>query len=102
LPRCTPALSLPHRSTTTNAARPKRRSATDGIASLTGIAPATAAGLVRLATPGTTGSFLTLPPTPAGMSVTIGGMRSPTYVLPTNRFIGNDAVCYVNPYCDTL
>ena len=57
---------------------------------------------MRLATPGTTGSFLTLPPTPAGMSVTIGGMRSPTYVLPTNRFIGNDAVCYVNPYCDTL
>lgn len=39
-------------------------------------------------------------PTPAGLSVTIGGMRSPTYVLPDERYVGNGATCCVNPCCD--
>jgi len=39
-------------------------------------------------------------PTPDGMSITMGGVRSLPYTLPANTFIGNDATCCVNPCCD--
>jgi hypothetical protein len=39
-------------------------------------------------------------PTPGGVSVSVGGVRSPTYTLPTGAFIGGQASCCVNPCCD--
>lgn len=40
-------------------------------------------------------------PTPNGLTVTIGGVRSAPYPLPAGAFVGNGAACCVNPCCDT-
>ncbi len=39
-------------------------------------------------------------PTPEGVSVSVGGIRSPSYTLPAGAFIGGQASCCVNPCCD--
>ncbi len=45
---------------------------------------------------GTTANVI---PTPDGLSVSLGGVRSPNYKLPDGAFIGNAADCCVNPCC---
>ena len=46
------------------------------------------------------GTTVAVLPTPEGLSVTMGGARSATYVLPPDVYLGNEASCCVNPCCD--
>ena len=46
-------------------------------------------------------STVQLVPTPAGLSVTVAGVRSAAYTLPAGYFVGADSTCCVNPCCDT-
>ncbi|MCA9516071.1 MAG: hypothetical protein KC635_14100 [Myxococcales bacterium] len=39
-------------------------------------------------------------PTPAGLSVAVGGNRSPVYTLPDGMFVGSRSTCCANPCCD--
>jgi len=41
----------------------------------------------------------TCTPTADGLSVTVAGVRSPTYTLPAGYFVGDGAACCVNPCC---
>ncbi len=47
------------------------------------------------------GTTVAVLPTPNGLTVTMGGVRSDPYRLPAGAFVGNDASCCVNPCCDT-
>ena len=40
-------------------------------------------------------------PSPDGVSVTIGGIRSPTYALPEGYLVDFDSTCCANPCCST-
>jgi hypothetical protein len=48
-----------------------------------------------------TGTTVDVLPTPDGLSVTMGGVRSVPYRLPAGVYVGSEASCCVNPCCDT-